>query len=127
MVVPRQIDEATGDEGYLAWAERAMHHMVLGEQPQVLAACLGGGAGAGSAGPSRVFLVVPRSAGRQAERRERGAAVLRVVLQFLAVENLRDANAFWAALEASLPHGDAHEQHGPVRSCGCGVFFIICV
>jgi hypothetical protein len=76
---------------------------VLGEAPLNLATIL--------ANNDTCTLVSPLGSGLAARRRERAACVLRAVLQFLAVENLRDANAFWTSLTSQLqPQGEDVKQ-----------------
>lgn len=58
-------------------------------------------------------LLSPLESGLAARRRERAAAVLRAVLQFLAVENLRDANEFWTKLTAQLKAEDQDVKQQP--------------
>eukprot|EP00613_Pedinella_sp_CCMP2098_P031382 CAMPEP_0171730770 /NCGR_PEP_ID=MMETSP0991-20121206/28497_1 /TAXON_ID=483369 /ORGANISM="non described non described, Strain CCMP2098" /LENGTH=416 /DNA_ID=CAMNT_0012325583 /DNA_START=16 /DNA_END=1266 /DNA_ORIENTATION=+ len=110
---------------YMPFAELAIKHQVLGEQPLALAHALGGPIKATATATSQssatatsqargfgVHLLSPPKSNEHVLRRERGAACLRACLQFLAVENLRDGNRFNTALVESW-HEESEKKKCP--------------
>lgn len=71
----------SNDNKYITSSELGIKHLVLAEEPKLLA----------------TQLILPdlfslMNASKPNMKRERASAIMRAILQFLAVENLRDAN-----------------------------------